>query len=265
MNIELLQKLNSEYDIINCAILDIEKEVLPFEEIFNNMQFTYENTQKKDVDAQFKSILVKTKKHNKTVKEYENKINKNTDEDIKRIFIPRVKILKQKYALLLKRIVSVNDKYNSYSKNANKFSFIKNDELTEIEEKKYDPEQKTTISSDQVMVSVKTVANDQVTNAYRNTASRNTEVEQLANDVRQLFEMFQDFSVLINAQHEGIVSIENTIEDAQLKIESGNKKLVEAIEHQRKARKKSCCIACACIIVLVIIVSVAGSISAKFV
>lgn len=264
MDRELLQKLNSEYDIINYAIIDIEKEVLPFEEIFNNMQFTYENTQKKDVDAQFKSILVKTKKQNKTVKEYENKINKNTDEDIKRIFIPRVKILKQKYASLLKRIMGVNEKYNSYSKNANKFSFIKNDELTEIEEN-YDPEQKTTLSSDQVMVSVKTVPNDQVANAYRDAASRNTEVEQLANDVRQLFEMFQDFAVLINAQHEGIVSIENTIEDAQQKVESGNKKLVEAIEYQRKARKKTCCIACVCIIVLVIIVSVAGGVSAKFV
>ena len=264
MDRELLKILNSEYDIINSTILDIEKEVLPFEEIFTNIKFAYEQSQKKDVDIQFKSILVKTKKLNKTVKEYENKIQKNTNKDIKRIFILRIKILKQKYAVLLKRIVSVNENYNSYNKNVNKFSFIKNDEPGEPEEK-YNSEQHSDMSTAQVMVNVKTIANDQVTNAYQNTISRNAEVERLANDVRELFEMFQDFAVLVNAQHEDIISIENTIEDAQKKIDSGNKKLVGAIDFQRKARKKSCCIACISIVILIIIVSVAGGISAKFV
>ena len=264
MDRDLLKTLNDEYDTINSAILDIEKEVYPFEEIFTNMEFTYEKTKKKDLDVQFKSILVKTKKLNKTVKEYENKINKNV-EDIKRVFIPRVKIIKQKYASLLKRIVSVNEKYNSYNKNANKFSSIANEEEMEIEtENKRNQEDDSAVSAGHVMINMQTVANDQVVNVYRDTTSRNAEVEKLANDVRELFEMFQDFAILVSAQHEDIISIENTIEDAQQKVESGNKELVKAIVLQRKARKKSCCIACVCVVVLIIIVSVAGGVSYKF-
>ena len=263
MNGELLKILNIDYDTINLTILNIEKEVSPFEEIFANVEFTYEQNHIKHIDAQFKSILVKTKNLNKVVEEYENKIRKNTNENIKRIFLPRVKILKQKYASLLKKIVSVNEKYKSHAKNANKFAFIKNEDIVETEEK-YNPGQNSTVSSAQLTVNINTVTNDNVINAYRDVASRNVEVEKLANDVRELFEMFQDFAVLVNAQHEDIITIETTIENAQQKVESGNKKLVDAIKAQREARKKSCCVAFICIIVLIIVGSVVGGVSYKF-
>jgi t-SNARE complex subunit (syntaxin) len=270
MDREVVKILNSEYDNINSTIIDIEQQLVPFEEIFNNTHFTYDQSNKKDIDEQFKSILIKTKTTNKTIKEYDNKIIKNTDENLKRIFISRIKILKQKYATLLRRIVAVNEKYNLYNKNLNKYSFIKNDELMEHEPvtNSYNSSaisKDVGESKDQVMISVRTTANDKATDVYRDTISRNTEVEQLARDIRELFTMFQDFSVLIGAQHEEIISIENTIEDTHTKVESGNKKIVEAIEYQRKARKKTCCIALGCVLILIIIISIGGGISTQFI
>jgi t-SNARE complex subunit (syntaxin) len=281
MDKEILKKLTNEYGEINSLITDIENEVAPFEETFSNVNFAYEQNKKKDIDLKFKNILVKTKKVNNTIKEYENKINKQV-ENIKKIFYPRIKILKQKYASLLKNIVSINDKYNSYTKNANKFASLRNEELLEMETKftyndgdedidKKDftnlsnyNSVKSSISTDHVVVKVDKNANEQVLNTYRDIAYRNEEVEQLARDVQEILSMFQDFAVLINAQHEEIILIENTVEEAQTKTESGNKKLVDSIILQRKARKKTCCIMCVSIIVIVIFASIAGILSSRF-
>jgi syntaxin 1B/2/3 len=260
INSKLLVTLNADYHKINSTIKELEQDVDPFEEMFTNVKFGYEQDQKKEIDEKFKSILVKTKQLNKTVKEYENYIVKNADENLMKIFNSRVTILKEKYATLLKKIINVNEKYNSYKKNQKKFNFISED--SEISDKpKYEEDN---VSDRHISLDEKTVANQHVQDIYQETRSRNKEVEQLASDVREVYDMFQDFAILIDSQHENIIWIDNTIDEAQVKVQKGNKELNEAIKLQRKSRKKKCCIMTVAIVILIIIISSLGSMSNRF-
>lgn len=105
------------------------------------------------------------------------------------------------------------------------------------------------------------VANQNVISAYNNSLERNTEINKLTRDIREIYDMFQDFALLVESQHEQILSIENHIEVAQTRVEKGNDNLRQAIEHQKKTRKKYCCSALVFVIILIIILSVLGGLS----
>ena len=55
------------------------------------------------------------------------------------------------------------------------------------------------------------VANEKVQQVYRDVTTRAREVELLANSIREVHEMFQDFAALVAQQHEQIDSIETTV------------------------------------------------------
>jgi len=62
--------------------------------------------------------------------------------------------------------------------------------------------------------------------------------KKLAISIREIYDMFMDFSLLVQEQHEKIISIDILVESANEHVNAGNNQLRTAIEHQRKIRKK---------------------------
>lgn len=248
MNIEKIRDFNNVYDTINYSLIDIEKEIEPFETVLNSNGMAYEMGCKSDNEKKLKIILVKIKKLSKNVKQFEKNVKE--DNEIKKLFYPKAKVILQKYTEILKRLLIVNDKYatiNKYNKTK-----IANSEDVAInidgsEEKKFQQ--------------LTQVANENVINAYNNTMARNNEITKLSAEIRELYDMFQDFAILVDSQHEQIISIDSIIEDSQIRVQKGNEKLTQVIQLQKKTRKKYCCCVLILVLIIIIVLSVLGGLS----
>lgn len=247
MSIEKIKKYNDIYDKNNLYLIEIEKEIEPYETILNSNGIAYEIESKDEMEKKIKNILVKIKKFNKNVKQFERDVF--SELEIKTIIYPKVKVLLHKYTGILKRILVINDRFGflgSYT-----IKSTNNEEITvNIDSSEQKQSQKFT-----------QVGNQNVISAYNNSLERNTEINKLTRDIRELYDMFQDFAILVEGQHEQILSIENHVEVAQTRVEKGNNNLRQAIEHQKKTRKKYCCFVLVIVIILIIIFSVLGRLS----
>lgn len=204
MSIEKIKKYNDIYDKNNLYLIEIEKEIEPYETILDSKGIAYEIESKDEIEKKIKNILVKIKKFSKNVKQFEKDVS--LELEIKTIIYPKVKVLLHKYTGILKRILVINDRFGflgSYSKTTRDANeIIVNIDL---------PEQKQSQKFAQV-------ANQNVISAYNNSLERNTEINKLTRDIRELYDMFQDFALLVETQHEQILSIENHIEVAQTRV-----------------------------------------------
>jgi len=226
MEINKIKEINNVYDTINYALIDIEKEIEPFELYLNNQNIAYEIESKDVIKKKLKIILIKIKKLSNKVKQFEKDVI--IDKEIKHIFYPKAKILLQKYTGILKRILIVNDKFENLQKNEN-------------------------ISKNHYLNSTN---NDEINIEF-------SEEKKIAIEIKELYEIFQDFTFLVEEQHEQILSIDNNIQETQTIVKKGNNNLILAIEKQKKTRKIYCCCAFLFIIILIIIFSLIGGLSSK--
>ena len=94
-------------------------------------------------------------------------------------------------------------------------------------------------------------AADPIRNAYANVVDKYQDVLKLEQSVAELHQMFLDLALLVEQQGEMLDQIEYQIQSASDYIDDGNEEIAKALEHQRAARKRQCCI-------LAIVLGVAG-------
>jgi t-SNARE complex subunit (syntaxin) len=97
--------------------------------------------------------------------------------------------------------------------------------------------------------------NQEVINMYSNIQQRANEIEKLSENIREIYDMFRDFSMLVEQQHNEIITIESTIENTVVRVQKGNISLQKATEYQKKTRKCMCCLLLIIVIVCAIIIS----------
>lgn len=98
--------------------------------------------------------------------------------------------------------------------------------------------------------------NDQVKTTYSKVAGKYQDVLALEQSVAELHQMFLDFALLTEQQGELLDQIEFQVKQAGDYVEEANVDVYEAIEYQRKIRKKQCWIMLIVVVVLLVIVVV---------
>ena len=85
------------------------------------------------------------------------------------------------------------------------------------------------------------------------TEQRVIAINQLAQDVEQVSELFTDMALLVNEQGENIDNIQTNIENSDTNIHKATHQLVKANTYQK--RKRRCAIRCVCFLTLGITIS----------
>lgn len=93
--------------------------------------------------------------------------------------------------------------------------------------------------------------NPQLRHQLEDLHARNRDIQNLTKNIVELHQMFTDMSILVEGQQELINDIEYNVKEVKVETKKAADELVEALAHQRSARKKKMCI---CIIVTVIVV-----------
>jgi len=100
--------------------------------------------------------------------------------------------------------------------------------------------------------------NDQVKSAYAKVAGKYQDVLAIESSVAELHQMFLDFALLTEQQGELLDQIEFQIKQAGDYVEDANVDVYEAIEYQKKIRKKQCWIILIVVLVIVVILFTTG-------
>jgi t-SNARE complex subunit (syntaxin) len=95
--------------------------------------------------------------------------------------------------------------------------------------------------------------NDQIKTQYRQVAGKYQDVLTLEASVAELHQMFLDFALLTEQQGELLDQIEYQVRSAADYIEDANVDVYEAIQSQKKIRKKQCWIILIVVILIVIL------------
>ena len=95
--------------------------------------------------------------------------------------------------------------------------------------------------------------NDQIKTQYRAVAGKYQDVLTLAASVAELHALFRDFALLTEQQGELLDQIEYQVRSAADYVEEGNVQVYEAIEYQKKIRKKQCWIILVVVILIIIV------------
>lgn len=99
---------------------------------------------------------------------------------------------------------------------------------------------------------------DPIKTAYANVAGKYQDVLTLEQSVAELHQMFLDFALLTEQQGELLDQIEFQVKSAADYIEDANVDVHEAIEYQKKIRKKQCWIILIVIVLLIIVLFATG-------
>lgn len=99
---------------------------------------------------------------------------------------------------------------------------------------------------------------DSIKTAYSKVAGKYQDVLTLEQSVAELHQMFLDFALLTEQQGELLDHIEHQVKSAADYIEDANVDVHEAIEYQKKIRKKQCFIILIVIVVLIIVLFSTG-------
>lgn len=100
--------------------------------------------------------------------------------------------------------------------------------------------------------------NDQIKTQYRAVAGKYQDVLTLEASVAELHQMFLDFALLTEQQGELLDQIEYQVRSAADYVEEGNVQVYEAIEYQKKIRKKQCWIILVVVILIIIVLFSTG-------
>ncbi len=104
-------------------------------------------------------------------------------------------------------------------------------------------------------------AHSSVLDAHRDVTAFYEDVLKLERSMTELHQMFRDMAILVDMQGEMIDRIEYEVAAAGTYVEKGNKELESAIEHAKKARKRTCCI----IITVIVLLAIVGGVGAAVV
>jgi t-SNARE complex subunit (syntaxin) len=100
--------------------------------------------------------------------------------------------------------------------------------------------------------------NDQIKTQYRAVAGKYQDVLTLEASVAELHQMFLDFALLTEQQGELLDQIEYQVRTAADYVEDANVDVYEAIEYQKKIRKKQCWIILIVVVLVIIILFSTG-------
>ncbi|KAL7498920.1 hypothetical protein ACHAWT_008610 [Skeletonema menzelii] len=100
--------------------------------------------------------------------------------------------------------------------------------------------------------------NDQIKTQYRAVAGKYQDVLTLEASVAELHQMFLDFALLTEQQGELLDQIEYQVKAAADYVEDANEDVYEAIEYQKKIRKKQCWIILIVVVLVIIILFSTG-------
>lgn len=81
---------------------------------------------------------------------------------------------------------------------------------------------------------------------------RTQHIREIERSITEVASMYQDLQQLVHEQQDSIDIIDNNIQSAKVKAESGHGELVQAEDYQRRARKRKCCI----VVILLIVAGV---------
>jgi t-SNARE complex subunit (syntaxin) len=95
--------------------------------------------------------------------------------------------------------------------------------------------------------------NDQVKTTYAKVAGKYQDVLALESSVAELHQMFLDFAMITEQQGELLDQIEFQVSQAGDYVEEGNEDVYQAIEYQKKIRKKYCWIMLIVVVAVVIL------------
>uniref|UniRef100_A0A6T8PI17 t-SNARE coiled-coil homology domain-containing protein n=2 Tax=Hemiselmis andersenii TaxID=464988 RepID=A0A6T8PI17_HEMAN len=82
----------------------------------------------------------------------------------------------------------------------------------------------------------------QVSFAMQSVMERNEEMRQLETDLGELHTLFKDVATLASMQQENLDTIEGAVTEANVRVVGGVSELLKAKKHQRRARKRMCCL-----------------------
>jgi len=100
--------------------------------------------------------------------------------------------------------------------------------------------------------------NDQIKTQYRQVAGKYQDVLTLEASVAELHQMFLDFALLTEQQGELLDQIEYQVRSAADYVEDANVDVYEAIEYQKKIRKKQCWIMLIVVTLIIIVLFSTG-------
>jgi t-SNARE complex subunit (syntaxin) len=95
--------------------------------------------------------------------------------------------------------------------------------------------------------------NDQIKTQYRQVAGKYQDVLTLEASVAELHQMFLDFALLTEQQGELLDQIEYQVRTAADYVEDANVDVYEAINYQKKIRKKQCWIILIVVVLIIIL------------
>lgn len=102
--------------------------------------------------------------------------------------------------------------------------------------------------------------NDQIKTQYKQVAGKYQDVLTLEASVAELHQMFLDFALLTEQQGELLDQIEYQVRSAADYVEDANVDVYEAIEYQKKIRKKQCWILLIVVVAIVVILFATGTV-----
>mmetsp|Transcript_28556 Transcript_28556/g.60262 ORF Transcript_28556/g.60262 Transcript_28556/m.60262 type:complete len:334 (-) Transcript_28556:168-1169(-) len=100
--------------------------------------------------------------------------------------------------------------------------------------------------------------NDQIKTQYRAVAGKYQDILTLEASVAELHQMFLDFALLTEQQGELLDQIEYQVRAAADYVEDANVDVYEAIEYQKKIRKKQCWILLIVVVLIIIVLFSTG-------
>ena len=100
--------------------------------------------------------------------------------------------------------------------------------------------------------------NDQIKTQYRAVAGKYQDILTLEASVAELHQMFLDFALLTEQQGEMLDQIEYQVRSAADYVEDANVDVYEAIEYQKKIRKKQCWIMLIVVVLIIIVLLSTG-------
>jgi t-SNARE complex subunit (syntaxin) len=102
-------------------------------------------------------------------------------------------------------------------------------------------------------VFIKELSNSQLSKrAYQESQNRNAEMKRIEQSIEELLYTFQDMQTMLVTQNEAIISIEDTVDQAEHAVQQGSDEMVKAIK-TRKGSRKVLWIITAIIVVLLIL------------
>ncbi|KAM7540241.1 hypothetical protein Aperf_G00000024878 [Anoplocephala perfoliata] len=94
--------------------------------------------------------------------------------------------------------------------------------------------------------------------------ARHQDIIKLEQSIKELHDMFQDVSTLVESQQETIDKIEYNVDNAQDYVETAKKDVEKAVVYQKKSRKKKIIIGIVItVIILIVVITLAATLATK--